>query len=246
MDDIFARNKLIYGENYLNQLQSKHVMIVGLGGVGGFALEALARAGVKNFTIIDFDTVSISNINRQLIALTSTVGQSKSLLFEKRLKEINPDINIRVIDTFFSKENNEKFFDKEVDYIVDAIDTMSSKITLLTFAVQNKIPVVTSLGAGNRKDPTQLFVADISEINNLKDNFAKNIIRQLNKNGITTGITAVCSNERPIKSSQKTIETSVDNSVIKKREVGSTPFVPAVAGYYMGYVVLNELLDGCR
>jgi len=239
MDDIFARNKLLYGEDYLKKIQNKHVAVFGLGGVGGFALEALARAGVENFTIVDFDTVSPSNINRQLIALNSTIGEKKSSLFQKRLADINPNIKLRVFDEFYSEETSEKIFDTKFDYVIDAIDTMKSKILLLKTAHKKGIPTATSLGAGNRKNPTEFYICDISEIEKINDNFTKNVLRQLAKDGITQGITAVCSRELPTKPAQKNITTSGE---VKKIEIGSTPFAPAIAGYYLGYTAFEELL----
>ena len=239
MENIFARNKLIYGADYLEKIRNRHVAVFGLGGVGGFALESLARAGVEHFTIVDFDTVSPSNINRQLIALHSTLNEKKTSLFQKRLKDINPNIEIRVFDEFFSEQNAEKIFDTDFDYVIDAIDTMKSKVLLLKTASEKKIPIVTSLGAGNRKKPTEFYICDISEIEQVNDNFAKNILKQLAKFGITKGITAVCSKELPIKPAQKNI---TDSGEVKKLEIGSTPFAPAIAGYYMGYCALEELL----
>ena len=242
MESIFARNELVYGSDYLEKIRSKHVAIFGLGGVGGFALEALARAGVENFTLVDFDTVSPSNINRQLIALHSTVNIKKTELFEKRLTDINPNIKLRIFDEFYSEQTSDKIFDAQIDYVIDAIDTMKSKILLLKTAYEKKIPTATSLGAGNRKNPTQFYICDISEIEAINDNFAKNITKQLAKNGITKGIKVVCSRELPIKVNKQQEEKTHETGTVTKAVIGSTPFAPAIAGYYLGYAALSDLL----
>ncbi len=247
MSDIFSRNQLILGDDYLEKFSKKHVAVFGVGGVGGFALESLARMGVGQFTIVDFDDVAISNINRQIIALNSTVGKKKAEIFEQRLNDINPEIVVNCINEFYTEELNEKIFGTKIDYVIDAIDTSKSKIQLLKYCHENKIPVITSLGAGNRLDPTQLYISDIADISNIRCNFLKNIMKQLTDIGITTGITAVCSHEIPIKISKKLSTFSVaaqdnEHMEIKKLTVGSLPFTPAVAGYYMGYYVMKELL----
>ena len=244
----FSRNELIWGKENQQKLKSKHVTVFGLGGVGGFALESLARAGIENFTIVDFDTVSASNVNRQIIALNSTVGQKKTDLFKQRLLDINPAINLECICDFYNENLNEEIFKTKTDYVVDAIDTMRSKIDLLVYCKKNNIPVITSMGAGNRFDPTQLYITDIKDIENKKCTFTKNVLYQLQKRGITEGITAVCSRENPHVLEKveniENIETSKGEKIeFKKFTPGSTPFVPAVAGYYMGYCVAKELLE---
>ncbi len=249
----FSRNELIWGKETQKKLAEKHVTVFGLGGVGGFALESLARAGVENFTIIDFDTVSPSNVNRQLIALSSTLGQKKAKLFEQRLLDINPKIKVTSIDDFYNKNLEREVFSSKTDslrtdFVVDAIDTMRAKVDLLCFCHENGIPVVTSMGAGNRKDPTQLYITDIKDIENKKCTFTKNVLYQLKKRGIEQGITAVCSREPPkvtekISSTENITAKSGENFEFTKITPGSTPFVPAVAGYYLGWVVLKHLAE---
>lgn len=247
MKDIFSRNALILGDDYLEKLADKHVAVFGLGGVGGFALESLARAGISEFSIIDFDKISASNINRQLIALNSTIGQEKNTVFTQRLQDINPEVKINSYNSFYTEELNDTIFKNKIDYVIDAIDTAKSKIQLLKYCHRNNLPVITSLGAGNRLDPTQLYICDIAEIKEQNCNFLKNVIRQLNKEGITSGITAVTSTEKPVKiaktlTSQNILTANNETAQIDKIMVGSLPFTPAVAGYYMGYYVLKELL----
>lgn len=244
----FSRNELIWGKENQKKLKNKHVTVFGLGGVGGYALDSLARAGVGSFTIVDFDNVSESNINRQLVALNSTVGKKKTDLFRQRLLDINPEIKVKTIDDFFYEGNIKLCIDSKTDFVIDAIDTMRSKIELLAYCYENKIPVVTSMGAGNRKDPTQLYVTDIKDIENKKCTFTKNVLYQLEKRGITSGITAVCSKEQPFSLAKISVTENVKTSTgevfeFNKITPASTPFVPAVAGYYLGWVVLKSFLE---
>lgn len=243
----FSRNELIWGKEKQALLKNKVVFVFGLGGVGGFALEALARSGVENFTIVDFDEVSDSNINRQIIALNSTVGQKKAELFKQRLLDINPNIKVNSICDFYNESLKEKIFTTKPDYVIDAIDTMRSKIDLLVYCKKNNIPVITSMGAGNRIDPTKLYITDIKDIENKKCTFTKNVLYQLKKRGIDSGITAVCSKEAPNVLEKISVVENIETNEGEKIEFtkitpGSTPFVPAVAGYYMGYWVLKEFL----
>lgn len=244
----FSRNELIWGKENQNILKSKNIAIFGLGGVGGYALDALARSGIEKFTIVDFDKVSKSNINRQLIALNSTVGIQKTQLFKERLLDINPNIKLTVIDDFYSENNRENIFSQKFDFVIDAIDTMRSKIDLLTYCYENNIPVVTSMGAGNRLNPTQLYITDIKDIENKKCPFTKNVLYQLKKRGITSGILAVCSRENPNSLEKVLVKEEITTQSGEKIEFekivpGSTPFVPAVAGYYMGWCVIDNFIN---
>lgn len=243
----FSRNELIWGASNQKKLKDKHVFVFGLGGVGGFALEALARAGVENFTILDFDVVSKSNINRQIIALNSTVGEKKTELFKKRLLDINPEIKIREYCDFYDLKIQEEVFSITPDYVIDAIDTLRAKIDLLSYCYERKIPVVTSMGAGNRMDPTKLYITDLKDIEDKKCTFTKNVLYQLKKRNITEGITCVCSREKPNVLEKVSVIENIqkqngENILFTKTTPGSTPFVPAVAGYYLGWVVLQKFL----
>lgn len=220
-----------------------------MGGVGGFCAEMLARAGIGELTIIDFDKVSESNINRQVIALTSTVGQSKANLFKKRLKDINPKIKINVIDDFYT----EKFSKKDIevilstDFIADAIDTTRSKVDLLEFAYSNNLPVISSFGAGNRVNPEELYICDISEIEDKKAPFTSNVLYQLKKRGITKGISVVVSREKP--SSQEKIAVKERIKTQNGEEIefskiipASTPFVASTAGIFMASFIVRKII----
>lgn len=242
--EIFSRNCLYWGENNQNTLKTKHVAVFGLGGVGGFCAESLARAGIGELTIIDFDKVSTSNINRQIIALNSTVGIAKTELFNKRLKDINPEIKINIIDDFYTDNDF-----GNVDFVADAIDTMRSKINLLETCVNKNIPVISSMGAGNRIDPTKLYICDISEIENKNAPFVSNIIYQLKKRGIEKGITVVASREKPfvrekISETESITTKSGENIEFTKITPASTPFVASCAGIFMASYITKQFLEG--
>ena len=238
-NDIFSRNELYWGAEFQNALKSKHVAVFGLGGVGGYCAECLTRAGVGELTLVDFDEVSQSNINRQIIALHSTTGQKKTNLFEKRLKDINPEIKLNIIDDFYTDEAI------KADYAADAIDTMRSKISLLENCVKNKIPVISSMGAGNRMDPTKLYICDIKDVEEKNAPFISNIIYQLKKRGIESGITVVASHEKPFcieKISQTELLTTNKGEKIEFTKItpSSTPFVSSAAGIFMASYIIQE------
>lgn len=242
---IFSRNELFWGESNQKILGCKHVAVFGLGGVGGFTAEALTRAGIGELTIIDFDEVSESNINRQLIALNSTIGRKKTNLFADRLKDINSDIKLHVIDDFYQ----DKFDFDNIDYVADAIDTMRAKVSLLENCINNNVPVISSMGAGNRIDPTQLYICDIKNIENKNAPFVSNILYQLSKKGIREGITVVASREKPfcrekISTEEKIIMKNGEEVEFVKITPASTPFVASTAGIYMAYYIVNELIKG--
>ncbi len=244
MENIFSRNELFWGEENQKLLSQKHIVVFGLGGVGGYCAEALARAGAGELTLVDFDTVSKTNINRQLVALHSTVGQKKTYLFEQRLKDINPDIKLNVIDDFYT--GNIDF--SSVDYVADAIDTMRSKVELLETCVKSKIPVISSMGAGNRIDPSQLYICDISEIENKNVPFVSNIIYQLKKRGVEKGITVIASREKPfvqekISVNEKIITKNGENIEFTKITPSSTPFVASCAGIFMASFIVRNFLQ---
>ncbi len=237
--DIFSRNELYWGSDFQNVLKSRHVAVIGLGGVGGYCAEALARSGVGKLTIMDFDTVSPSNVNRQIVALRSSLGQKKTELFGKRLKDINPEIELNIIDDFYTKDKI------NADYVADAIDTMRSKISLLEYCSINAIPVISSMGAGNRIDPTKLYVCDIEDIEDKKAAFVSNVIYQLKKRGIDKGIKVVVSREKPFvteKISQtEHVKTKAGEEIeFDKIVTSSTPFVASVAGIFMASHIVKH------
>lgn len=240
--ETFSRNCLYWGNENQDILKTKHVAVFGLGGVGGFCAESLARAGIGELTLIDFDKVSNSNINRQIIALHSTVGHSKTRMFEKRLKDINPDIKLNIIDDFYTDEDF-----GSVDFVADAIDTMRSKITLLETCINKGLPVISSMGAGNRIDPTKLYVCDICDIENKNAPFVSNIIYQLKKRGIEKGIMVVASREKPFVKEKiseiEKISTKKGGKIeFVKITPSSTPFVASCAGIFMAAHITQTFL----
>lgn len=245
---IFSRNELFWGSEAQNLLAQKHVAVLGLGGVGGFCAEMLARAGIGELTIVDFDKVSESNINRQIIALNSTIGIFKTELLEKRLKDIYPKIKVNVINDFYTEKLNNKILELKPDFIADAIDTMRSKVSLLEFVYNNKIPIISSFGAGNRINPEDLYICDISEIKDKKAPFVSNILYQLKQRNITKGITVVASNEKPFSMGKMTVQEKIltnDGEEIEFSKItpSSTPFVASTAGIYMASYIVNELIN---
>lgn len=247
MSEIFSRNELYWGNDSQEQLAKKHVAVFGLGGVGGICAEMFARAGVGELTLVDFDKVSKSNINRQIIALNSTVGMDKTALFEIRLKDINPDIKINVINDFYTETLNASLLNFKIDYVVDAIDTIRSKVSLIEFCHVNRIPLISSFGAGNRINPEELYFCDISELKAKKSSFASNVLHQLKKKDIVKGFKVVASLEKPFSlgkiSTIENIETANGEKIeYAKITPASTPFVATTSGIFMASVVVRELI----
>ena len=249
MDSQFSRNELFWGQEAQELLAKKHVGVFGIGGVGGFCAEMLARAGVGELTIIDFDKVSESNINRQVIALHSTNGESKTKLFKHRLLDINPNLKLNIIEDFYTQNMDSYLLENfQFDYVADAIDSMRSKISLLEFCTKNHIKVITSMGAGNRISPEKLYICDISDIKNKKDAFITNVLYQLKKREITSGITAVASEEKGFSKEklreEECIETKSGERVeFAKIVPASTPFVASVSGIFMASHITKELIN---
>ena len=244
MNEIFSRNVLYWGDAAQSKLLGSHVVVFGLGGVGGFCSETLARSGVGELTLVDFDRVSKSNINRQIVALNSTVGMLKTELFEARLKDINPEIKLNLVSDFYV----ENFDFSNTSYVADAIDTMRSKVNLLVGCVENKIPVISSMGAGNRMNPEKLYISDVSEIHDKKAPFVSQVIYQLKKRGIESGITVVTSDEKPfvqekITELENVTTQSGENIQFNKIIPSSTPFVASVAGIMMASRIVSDIIS---
>lgn len=245
---MFSRNELLWGEENQKLLNTKHIVVFGIGAVGGYALEMLARCGVGKITIVDFDTIDISNINRQIIALNSNLGKKKTTEFEKRLKDINPNIILRIFDTFYSDNLNEEIFGCKVDAVIDAIDTMKSKIQLLKYCYVHNIFCVSSMGAGNKFNPAKFVIKDISEIDKVKNPFTNNIIRILKREGIKSNLVAVYSDEtiKPKIKIQKseTVKDKLGQEIkFDKITPASVSFVTAVSGAYCTYAVINNFIN---
>ncbi|RNC29136.1 MAG: tRNA threonylcarbamoyladenosine dehydratase [Candidatus Dichloromethanomonas elyunquensis] len=236
MQHQFSRTELLIGEEGLRKLNCSKVSIFGLGGVGSYTAEALARAGIGKLKLIDFDEICLTNINRQLHALRSTVGQAKVDVMKERLLDINPQLEIEVFKTFYTSEEAELFLSNHPDYVVDAIDTVKSKVSLAKECVDRKISFISCMGAGNRLEALSFRVADISKTTGCP--LAKAVRKLLKQEGITHGFKVVFSPELPLKPFIGEM-----NSATKKRRIpGSISYVPSVAGLLMAGEVIKDIL----
>ncbi|ART77416.1 tRNA threonylcarbamoyladenosine dehydratase [Sutcliffiella horikoshii] len=243
----FSRNELAIGKEGLETLKNSTVAVLGIGGVGSFSAEALARSGVGRLILVDKDDVDITNVNRQIHALMSTVGQPKADLMKARIQDINPDCEVIALKMFYTEETYEEFFSYGLDYVIDASDTISYKIHLMKECLKRKIPMVSSMGAANKMDPTRFKMADISKTHT--DPIAKVIRTRLRKEGIHKGIKVVFSDESPIvirEDVRKTVGN--DNAEIRKAKMppSSNAFVPSVAGLILGGYVINDILKDIK
>lgn len=236
--EIFSRTELLIGQEGLEKLKTAKAAIFGVGGVGSYTVEALARAGIGHLVLTDFDHVEPSNINRQLCALHSTIGQSKVEVLRKRILDINPSADVSVRQVFVSRENVESLVEKDYSYIVDAVDNITAKVAIIEKAVSLGIPVVSSMGAGNRLDPAGLSIVDLSETRNCP--LARVMRRELRKRGITQGVPVVYSAEPALK--PRYHDDPDSENTPRKRPPGSISFVPAVAGLYLASRVVRDLL----
>jgi tRNA threonylcarbamoyladenosine dehydratase len=231
------RTTLLIGEKSLQKLNEAHVLVIGLGGVGSYAAEAIARAGIGTITIVDGDTVDITNRNRQLQALSSTHGLSKALLMQQRLIDINPEIKINCISHFQDPSLVQELVSTHYDYVVDAIDSISPKLFALKAAFEAGNKIVSSMGAGGKMDPTKVQVVDISKTYICP--LAHQIRKKLREHDIYKGIKAVFSDELPMKDSIM----YTDGSNYKKSAYGTISYLPAVFGMTCASVVIRDLID---
>lgn len=231
------RTKLLVKEKGIENLQKAHVLVVGLGGVGGYAAEAICRAGVGKMTIIDGDTVDPSNRNRQIQALSSTHGQNKADLMYARLKDINPDCDITAINAFQTPDDMKEFLKQKFTYIIDAIDSISPKLYLIQMAYWNNQKIVSSMGAGGKMDPTKVKVADIKDTNICP--LAQYVRKRLRYMNIYKGVKCVYSDELPAKFSIM----HTDGSKFKKSAYGTISYLPAVFGLTCASVVIRDITE---
>lgn len=238
MSDSFqTRTELLLGVENLERLRKAHVLVVGLGGVGGYAAEMLCRAGVGRMTIVDGDNVSVSNINRQIIALRSTVGESKAALFKQRFHDINPDCEVTALNVFLRDEEMIRLLEKEkYDYVVDAIDTLSPKVFLLYHAHRLGLPIVSAMGSAGKLDPSKIEVTDVAQSHTCP--LAAMVRKKLHKLGVRDGFKVVFSSEKVDESAM--IE---DPSQNKRTTVGVISYMPAVFGCYCASTVINDLIE---
>ncbi|MBR6295165.1 MAG: tRNA threonylcarbamoyladenosine dehydratase [Treponema sp.] len=234
----FSRTELLLGSEAMEKLRSSRIAIFGIGGVGGFVAEALARSGIFHLDLIDSDNVSLTNLNRQIIALHSTVGRPKVDVMRERILDINPEADVRTYQCFFLPETKDQFDFSQYDYVVDAVDTVKAKLELIVRAKENNVPIICSMGAGNKLDPTAFEVADISETSVCP--LARVMRQECKKRGLR-GVKVVYSKERPVE-----IKTQAGDESLEKKgnsiAPGSIAFVPSVAGLIIASEVVKDLM----
>ena len=233
MSDQFSRTRLLIGSDGIEKLHNAKVAIFGIGGVGSFVVEALARAGIGNFILIDNDTVSISNLNRQIIATKSTIGKFKVDVAKQRILDINENADVQIYNEFFMPDSKIDILNNSVSYIVDCIDTVTAKIELAIRAEKMNIPIISSMGTGNKLDPTKFEITDIYKTSVCP--LAKVMRKELKSRGIDK-LKVVYSKEEPIKINNNTGECN------KKQTPGSISFVPSVAGLIIAGEVVKDLI----
>ncbi len=232
-----SRTQLMLGDEKVEKLMGKNVLIIGLGGVGGICAEMIVRAGVGKMTIVDNDLIDESNINRQIPALQSTVKQSKAKVLAKRLIDINPLLELTVLEIFVEDTLTLNLIEKEHwDYIVDCIDTLSAKVDLIKACMDRQLPIVSSMGAGGKLDPSLIKVTDLSKT--YECNLARYVRKRLQALGIKKGLKVVFSPEKPDQS--KIIET--ENAYPKKSIIGTLSYMPAIFGCTVASVVIRDLI----
>ncbi|MDD6227515.1 MAG: tRNA threonylcarbamoyladenosine dehydratase [Bacteroidales bacterium] len=229
-----SRTLTLLGEEAVGRLARARVLVAGVGGVGGYAAEMLARSGVGHLTLVDADNVAVSNINRQIIATSDAVGESKVWLFADRFRAINPEIDVRPIQEYLDADNIPALLDREFDYVIDAIDTVAPKMTLILECLRRGIPIISSMGAGGRLDPSKVGYFDISETRD--DGLARVVRQRLRKAGIRRGLTVVASTERPERHS--VIPLDERN---KRSSFGTIATIPALFGIFLSSKVIDEI-----
>lgn len=246
----FSRTELVFGKEAMDKLKQSRVAVFGVGGVGGFAIEALARCGIETFDIFDNDTICLSNINRQIIATTKTIGDYKVDVMKQRIEEINPNAVVYTYKTFYLPEVADRYDFSKFDYIVDAIDTVTAKIELVVRANKSRVPIISSMGTGNKINPTKLVVTDIYKTTICP--LAKVMRKELRERGIDK-LKVIYSTEQPRRQfteSSENIENVENNDEYKveesknrpKRQIpGSTSFVPSVAGLIIASEVVKDI-----
>ena len=229
------RTRVLIGDEGINRLKDSHIAVFGLGGVGGYAVEMLVRSGIGKLTVIDGDVFDITNINRQIFALNTTVGLNKCDVVKERLMNLNSELRLKSYSLFFNEENSGKINFSDIDYCIDAIDTFASKIELIKICKSENIPIISSMGTGFRIDPMQLSVCDIYETRTCP---MARIMRSLCKKNKIEDLKVVYSEEKPL----KIVEGNIDNDSKKCTIIGSMGFVPAAAGILLANTVIREIL----
>ncbi len=237
---LFERTHILIGDTGIERLQNSHVFLAGMGGVGSYTAEALARMGVGKLTLVDHDVVSGSNLNRQLVALKSTVGELKADIMAARIRDINPDCQLTLITEFLTPDTIPKILDNGYDVIIDAIDSMSSKSTLLETAWRMQLPVFASMGAGGKLDPTQVRTGDLMDTSICK--LAKQLRSQLRKRGVGRGIQTVYSLEPPL----PPLPPEPVSRGRARAVNGTVSYMPSIFGLTLAGLVINHIIGDAR
>ena len=247
MNQTFARFSMLVGEEGIEKLRNSKVIVFGVGGVGSYTVEALARSGVGHITMVDFDEISESNINRQLHSLRSTIGKSKTDVMKDRILDINPDCEVELIKKLVYKDFDEIFENNRYDFVVDAIDVIGSKINLIEYCVKNKINIISSMGFGNKMHPEMV---EISKIKNTSVCPMARTIRSILKKKNIFDIPVVYSKEQPVKPDKSELfkeeiltEFRENNEIPRKTTPGSNAFVPGTAGLVLASYVIRKILE---
>jgi tRNA threonylcarbamoyladenosine dehydratase len=247
----FSRMELLVGTDALNRLAGASVAVFGLGGVGSYAVEALARAGVGRLTLVDFDAICLTNVNRQLHALDGTIGQSKAVVMAERCRAINPAIAVEPLQEFYSEKNSRELLERGYDYVLDCIDHVTAKLHLLQSCKEQGIPVITSMGAANKIDPTRIVVGDLFKTHTCR--LARIMRKELRRRGISAGIKAVYSTEE-YQAPEQEAPSCADDCICPNREeqlwncrhrrviLGSSSYIPPIFGLTMAGEVIRALL----
>ena len=238
MLDQFSRTELLIGKDAIEKLKKSKVAIFGIGGVGSFVVEGLVRSGIQNFILVDNDKVSLTNLNRQLIATTKTIGRYKVDVAKERILEINPEAKVETFTEFFMPESK-GILDDSIDYIIDCVDTVTAKIELVMRANKMNIPIISSMGTGNKLDPTKFEVTDINKTSTCP--LAKVVRKELRTRGIKK-LKVIYSKEEPIKIDEDRMKEAMENET-KKQVPGSISFVPSVAGLIISGEVIKDLIE---
>jgi tRNA A37 threonylcarbamoyladenosine dehydratase len=235
MEALFERSRLVFDDEEIERLKGSHVLVAGVGGVGGFVIEALARAGVGRLTIVDHDQVSPSNLNRQIIALESTLGKNKALVMQARIQDINPECEVVTIQRFLKPDDMDELLQSDFDYVVDAIDSLNCKVALVATAFQKGFKVVSSMGAGRRVDPSKIQITDVSKTHTC--GLARNMRQRLKKQRIHKGITVVFSTELPKDPGPMEEIEGARGRVVN----GTASYMPGLFGLMLAGVVIKDL-----
>jgi tRNA A37 threonylcarbamoyladenosine dehydratase len=241
MNDFFSRTRLLFGDDAIKKFQESRIAVVGLGGVGSSAAEALARGGIGKLLLVDFDVVSSSNLNRQILALESNIGKFKTEVMKERILQINPGIQVEIFTGFCDQESRETLFEN-VDFIIDAIDSLNPKVSLLEYAFHQKIPIVSVFGAACRFDPSKIELADIAKTHTCP--LARKIRKYLHKRGIFSGIPVIYSIEPADSEAMIKIDTEVNDDSWRGRKrntLGSSSYLPSIMGMWAASYILRQL-----